>query len=142
MSALPQSEKQKFSLGEAVRLVVGYAVGLFLLYAFLIQPFYIPSGSMKSTLLVGDRLIVSPRFHRLHHALANANEPHIHDHNFAPVLPLWDILFGTVIYEEKARPTGVDDPSIDADNERGWLGQQIVVFGRFAKALVPRFKRA
>ena len=59
MSALPQSEKQKFSLGEAVRLVVGYAVGLFLLYAFLIQPFYIPSGSMKSTLLVGDRLIVT-----------------------------------------------------------------------------------
>ena len=59
MSALPQSEKQKFSLGEAVRLVVGYAVSLFLLYAFLIQPFYIPSGSMKSTLLVGDRLIVT-----------------------------------------------------------------------------------
>src|SRR5262245_42648267 len=59
MSAVPQMDKQNFSLGEAIRLIVGYAVGLFLLYAFLIQPFYIPSGSMKGTLLVGDRLIVT-----------------------------------------------------------------------------------
>jgi signal peptidase I len=59
MNAAPQAEQQKFSLGEAVRLIVGYAVGLFLLYAFLVQPFYIPSGSMKGTLLVGDRLIVT-----------------------------------------------------------------------------------
>jgi sterol desaturase/sphingolipid hydroxylase (fatty acid hydroxylase superfamily) len=85
--------------------------------------------------------IVGPRFHRLHHALASAEERHIHDHNFAPVLPLWDILFGTAIYDSKVRPTGVDDARIDADNGRGWLGQQIVVFGRFVKALLPRFSR-
>jgi len=59
MSALPQADKQKFSVGEAIRLCVGYAVGIFLLYALLIQPFYIPSGSMKGTLLVGDRVIVT-----------------------------------------------------------------------------------
>jgi sterol desaturase/sphingolipid hydroxylase (fatty acid hydroxylase superfamily) len=85
--------------------------------------------------------IVGPRFHRLHHALASAEERHIHDHNFAPVLPLWDILFGTAIYDSKVRPTGVDDARIDADNGRGWLGQQIVVFGRFVNALLPRFSR-
>src|SRR5437870_3693 len=59
MIALPQTGKSQFSLAEAVRLCVGYAAGIFVLYAFLIQPFYIPSGSMKGTLLVGDRLIVS-----------------------------------------------------------------------------------
>ena len=39
----------------------------------------------------------------------DADERHIHDHNFAPVFPIWDILFGTAIYDEKNRPTGVDD---------------------------------
>ncbi len=87
---------------------------------------------------LGERLLVGPRYHRLHHALANAEEVRIHDHNFAPVLPVWDILFGTAIYDRKVRPTGVDDAAIDADNGRGWLGQQIAVFGRFLKALVPR----
>ncbi len=89
-----------------------------------------------------ERVIVGPRFHRLHHALADPSEPHIHDHNFAPVLPVWDILFGTAIYDRRNRPTGVDDPKVDADNERGWFGQQIAVFARFGRALIPRFSRA
>jgi sterol desaturase/sphingolipid hydroxylase (fatty acid hydroxylase superfamily) len=87
---------------------------------------------------LGERLLVGPRFHRLHHALADAAEPHIHDHNFAPVLPVWDMIFGTARFGEAQRPTGVDDPHIDADNGRGWLGQQVVVFKRFAAALLPR----
>jgi sterol desaturase/sphingolipid hydroxylase (fatty acid hydroxylase superfamily) len=41
---------------------------------------------------VGERLLVGPRFHRLHHALASADERHIQDHNFAPVFPIWDML--------------------------------------------------
>jgi sterol desaturase/sphingolipid hydroxylase (fatty acid hydroxylase superfamily) len=91
---------------------------------------------------IGGRLIVGPRFHRLHHALASADERHIHDHNFAPVFPLWDILFGTAIYDGKIRPTGVDDARIDADNGRGWIGQQATVFVRFLRALVPPITRA
>jgi sterol desaturase/sphingolipid hydroxylase (fatty acid hydroxylase superfamily) len=90
---------------------------------------------------LGERLLVGPRFHRLHHALASAEEVRIQDHNFAPVLPIWDILFGTAIYDHKVRPTGVDDAAIDADNGRGWLVQQVVVFGRFLRALQPRFMR-
>jgi sterol desaturase/sphingolipid hydroxylase (fatty acid hydroxylase superfamily) len=87
---------------------------------------------------LGERLIVGPRFHRLHHARANPDEHHIHDHNFAPVFPIWDMLFGTAIYDRKQRPTGVDDPAVDADNGRGWLMQQVSVFGRFLRALTPR----
>ena len=53
---------------------------------------------------VGERLLVGPRFHRLHHARAEPDERHIHDHNFAPVFPVWDILFGTAIYDGKRAP--------------------------------------
>jgi len=91
---------------------------------------------------VGERLIVGPRFHRLHHALASPDERHIQDHNFAPVFPIWDMLFDTANYDGKHLPTGVDDPVVDADNGRGWLGQQVTVAGRFLRALVPRFRRA
>ncbi|MBS0547935.1 MAG: sterol desaturase family protein [Proteobacteria bacterium] len=87
-------------------------------------------------------LIVGPRFHRLHHALASDEERHIQDHNFAPVFPVWDILFGTALYDRKIRPTGVAEMHIDADNGRGWIGQQVTVFWRFLGALVPRFNRA
>ncbi len=89
---------------------------------------------------IGEKLIVGPRFHRLHHALASPAERHIHDHNFAPVFPIWDILFGTAIYQYKRRPTGVDDPVIDADNGRGWLAQQASVFGRFIAAITSSFR--
>jgi sterol desaturase/sphingolipid hydroxylase (fatty acid hydroxylase superfamily) len=89
---------------------------------------------------IGEKLIVGPRFHRLHHALASPAERHVHDHNFAPVFPIWDILFGTAIYDRKERPTGVDDPTIDADNGRGWLVQQVSVFGRFIAAITASFR--
>ncbi len=90
---------------------------------------------------IGSRLIVGPRFHRLHHARASKAEHDIHDHNFAPVFPLWDSLFGTANYDANRRATGVADARIDADNGRGWLGQQVTVFGRFLRALAPRFTR-
>lgn len=89
-----------------------------------------------------SKLLVSPRYHRLHHALATPEERHIQDHNFAPVLPIWDILFGTAIYDDRHRPTGVDDSVIDRDNDKGWFGQQIRLFGRFFEALAPLFRRA
>jgi sterol desaturase/sphingolipid hydroxylase (fatty acid hydroxylase superfamily) len=91
---------------------------------------------------LGERLLVGPRFHRLHHALASPEERHIHDHNFAPVFPVWDILFGTAIYDGKNRPTGVDDAAVDADNGRGWIAQQVTVLGRFVRAVMPRLRRA
>jgi signal peptidase I len=51
--------KKKESVGELIKTVV-YALliaGVF--RSLLFQPFWIPSGSMKSTLLVGDFLFVS-----------------------------------------------------------------------------------
>jgi len=40
------------------------------------------------------------------------------------------------VYSDLQR--ALEDPGIDADNDRGWLGQQVFVFRRFVGALLPR----
>jgi sterol desaturase/sphingolipid hydroxylase (fatty acid hydroxylase superfamily) len=82
-----------------------------------------------------DKVLVDPRYHRLHHMLADPARPGFHDCNFALVLPLWDILFRTARYGEPPHPCGVSDPAIDADNEFGLVGQQIAGLKRFGRAI-------
>ena len=121
-----------------VAIVIGVEPGQFV--ALLLAGKFIESLSHTNIRLpfgfLGERLLVSPAFHRLHHACANPAEPKIHDHNYGVVLPIWDIMFGTALYESKTRPTGVDSPDIDADNRRGFLGQQAAGFRRFWTALM------
>ncbi|MEM7545635.1 MAG: signal peptidase I [Pseudomonadota bacterium] len=51
--------KQKDSIADTIRTVV-YAIAIAIVFrTFLFQPFWIPSGSMKSTLLIGDYLFIS-----------------------------------------------------------------------------------
>ncbi|MBN9060108.1 MAG: signal peptidase I, partial [Rhizobiales bacterium] len=45
--------------GETVKIVVNALILALIVRTFLFQPFNIPSGSMKPTLLVGDYLFVS-----------------------------------------------------------------------------------
>jgi hypothetical protein len=41
-------------------------------------------------------------------------------------------LFGTALYhDEELRPTGVSDPEVDADNERGLIAMQWYTLKRF-----------
>jgi sterol desaturase/sphingolipid hydroxylase (fatty acid hydroxylase superfamily) len=53
-------------------------------------------------------VIVSPAFHRWHHT----SEREGRDKNFAALLPIWDILFGTYYLPRGRLPTGfgIDDP--------------------------------
>ncbi|SDR63293.1 Sterol desaturase/sphingolipid hydroxylase, fatty acid hydroxylase superfamily [Rhizobiales bacterium GAS113] len=88
-----------------------------------------------------DKLVVDPLFHRLHHMRADPRDPINYNCNFALVLPVWDIMFRTALYGEEPRPCGVDDPDIDADNQRSWLGQQIAGFQRFFRALRSSWRR-
>lgn len=78
-----------------------------------------------------DKILVDPRYHRLHHMRVDPARPGLHNCNYSFVFPIWDILFGTALYGEAVRPTGVGDPTVDADNRYGLLAQQWRVLKRF-----------
>ena len=67
---------------------------------------------------IGERLWVSPRFHRLHHSVS-----HGFGHNFGVLLPWWDTLFGTANFEDRYDITGVGNQPT-ADYGRGFWAQQ------------------
>jgi signal peptidase I len=52
-------KKKESGFGETVRVIVHALIIALIIRTFLFQPFNIPSGSMKETLLVGDYLFVS-----------------------------------------------------------------------------------
>jgi sterol desaturase/sphingolipid hydroxylase (fatty acid hydroxylase superfamily) len=66
---------------------------------------------------LGERLWVSPRFHRLHHSVGlghetvppgpNGKKAVRGGHNFGVLLPWWDMLFGTADFSLRFDPTGV-----------------------------------
>ena len=78
-----------------------------------------------------EKVLVDPRYHRLHHMRVDPQRPQLHACNYAFIFPLWDILFGTALFGEPAHPTGVGDPMVDADNQRGIVAQQLVTLRRF-----------
>ncbi len=69
-----------------------------------------------------ERVLVDPKFHRLHHMLVDPERPTLHNCNFGQVLSIWDVLFGTSLYGLAPRPTGVGDPTVDDDNNHGLIG--------------------
>ncbi|AGG90737.1 MULTISPECIES: sterol desaturase family protein [Rhodanobacter] len=80
---------------------------------------------------VFDRVFVAPKFHRLHHMLVDPERPTLHNCNYGQVLSVWDVLFGTALYGEPPRPTGVGDPIVDADNDYGLVGLHWAALKRF-----------
>jgi sterol desaturase/sphingolipid hydroxylase (fatty acid hydroxylase superfamily) len=83
---------------------------------------------------VGERLWISPRFHRLHHSIGLGHESHgqgtLGGSNFGVLLPWWDMLFKTANFELRYDKTGVRDqvePGPDGrvrDYGRGFWSQQ------------------
>jgi len=59
MSVTSGAKRKEGGVGEFIRLLVHAAIIALVIRTFLFQPFNIPSGSMKATLLVGDYLFVS-----------------------------------------------------------------------------------
>ncbi len=59
MSVTSGTKKKEGGLSETVRVVFHALIIALVIRTFLFQPFNIPSGSMKATLLVGDYLFVS-----------------------------------------------------------------------------------
>jgi sterol desaturase/sphingolipid hydroxylase (fatty acid hydroxylase superfamily) len=61
---------------------------------------------------VGERLLVSPRFHRTHHAVGvghESQEGKLGGCNFGVLLPVWDLAFGTAHFATGWSGTGVRD---------------------------------
>ncbi|AEG92531.1 sterol desaturase family protein [Ramlibacter tataouinensis] len=78
---------------------------------------------------VGERLWVSPRFHRRHHSIGIGHEKHgrgtLGGCNFSVLLPWWDLLFRTANFELRYDPTGVrDQVERGRDYGRGFWSQQ------------------
>lgn len=59
MSVTSGAKRKEGGVGETVRVIFHALVIALVIRTFLFQPFNIPSGSMKATLLVGDYLFVS-----------------------------------------------------------------------------------
>jgi len=69
---------------------------------------------------LGERLLISPRFHRAHHGVMAAGERSC---NYGAVLPWWDMLFGTAEFGRDYAATG--DPTGDEVLASGsYLAQQ------------------
>ena len=68
---------------------------------------------------IGERLWVSPLFHRVHHSVYSGNC------NYGVLLPWWDQLFGTANFQPHYDPTGVTDSKNKAlDDGPGLWSQQ------------------
>ena len=86
---------------------------------------------------VGERLWISPRFHRLHHSIGLGHESKgrktLGGHNFGVLLPWWDMLFHTGNFEYRFDPTGIRDQSEQGrDYGRGFWRQQWLGLKRLA----------
>ncbi len=77
---------------------------------------------------VFGRLLVSPAFHRTHHAIGTGHESHgpgsLGGCNYAVLFPVWDLLFGTARFGREPEPTGVRDQLQGRDYGRGFWAQQ------------------
>jgi sterol desaturase/sphingolipid hydroxylase (fatty acid hydroxylase superfamily) len=124
-----------------VAIVVGVAPGQFVLLVALGQ---LSENMQHANLRVtfgrwGERLWVSPRFHRLHHSVGIGHETVqpvqpgsrvpasvvLGGHNFGVLLPWWDIWFGTANFEQRFDATGVrDQVEHGRDYGRGFWRQQ------------------
>jgi sterol desaturase/sphingolipid hydroxylase (fatty acid hydroxylase superfamily) len=66
-------------------------------------------------------LVVSPEFHHWHHSA----EREAYDKNFASLVAVWDVLFGTVFLPRERRPEryGIEEPV-----PAGWIGRLLYPF--------------
>ena len=87
---------------------------------------------------LGERLLVSPKFHRAHHAIGVGHEGQYRGCNFATLFPVWDIMFRTANFQSAWEPTGIRDQLTGCDYGVGFWRQQWLGVVRLGKALRPQ----
>ncbi len=83
---------------------------------------------------IGEYLLVSPRFHRVHHGIGVGHEGAARGCNFAVLFPLWDVIFRTANFENSYPSTGVRDQLDGAEYGRGFWAQQWLGLQRLARS--------
>jgi sterol desaturase/sphingolipid hydroxylase (fatty acid hydroxylase superfamily) len=78
-----------------------------------------------------ERLLVSPSFHRLHHAIGYGHEGPARGVNFAVLFPIWDIVFRTADWRPGFVPTGIRDQLEGRDYGAGFWSQQRLAIARW-----------
>jgi sterol desaturase/sphingolipid hydroxylase (fatty acid hydroxylase superfamily) len=81
---------------------------------------------------LGDRLLVSPRFHRTHHAVGVGHQGRYFGCNFATLFPVWDMVFGTADFAYRGTATGIADQLEGRDYGDTFLRQQWLGLKRLA----------
>ena len=84
---------------------------------------------------VGERVLVSPRFHRIHHGELSAGED---GRNYAVLLPVWDWIFSTADFDRRSYPRTGDPNAPESLATGGWVRQQLDGFREFGRALRGR----
>ena len=80
---------------------------------------------------LGERLLVSPRFHRAHHGLTAAGHASL---NYGAILPWWDVLFRTADFSRTFVKTG--DPTAEEALATGnYVAQHVTSLRRMVRAL-------
>jgi sterol desaturase/sphingolipid hydroxylase (fatty acid hydroxylase superfamily) len=87
-----------------------------------------------------ERIIVSPIFHRRHHAVGYGHEGTAYGCNFGVLFPWWDMMFRTVSWNPAVEATGIRDQlPVPHGSGRsygdGLIAQQWLAFGRIVKRL-------
>lgn len=84
---------------------------------------------------LGERLLVSPRFHRVHHGVLSVGRRGV---NYAVLLPVWDVLFRTADFDRTRYPPTGDPDGPEALASGGWWAQQVVGLRRMRDALLAK----
>ena len=118
----------------ALALLIGVPPGQFPLIVLLLR--LVEALSHANVRLsfgaAGERVLVSPRFHRIHHGELSAGE---RGRNYAVLFPAWDWLFGTADFRRAEYPRTGDPTGPEALATGGWWRQQVVGARRMAAAL-------
>lgn len=90
---------------------------------------------------LGERLVVSPHYHRWHHSLALPPGRNFrHGCNFAILFPVWDWLFGTLYLARDNPPTGIAPHTVPGtpDHDGFWRQQWDGLRGMWLALFGPR----
>lgn len=86
----------------------------------------------------GDRILVSPRYHRVHHGMNVGHSGPARGCNFAVLLPAWDYMFGTAKRLDRIPQTGILDQLQGAEYGDHFIEQQLSGLSRMLRALTQR----